>query len=276
MSRSALETIKARTGKIKAVSYDIRAIIEDSRSEIVGGALCGLELWRMCALPSLLSSCSTWMEVKPEAVEIAEQLQLNFLRFLFKEPKSCPRAALRSASRLLSIKYQIVTAELSLLFHIRNMEDTVLAKQIYDQQLLYGWPGLIKEGVKLCKELEIPDVTRVKASEKEFKRMVKEACRLNDEEELKLNMNYKEELQFLKEEDCKHKCYILEMSLPDVRILFRHKTRITANAENYKKLPKYRGEGVKCKSFLQFNEFFHTMRCEASSVSEKPRCLPGK
>ena len=53
LSRSALETIKARAGKIKAVSYEIRAIIEDYRSEIVGGALCGLELWKICALPLL-------------------------------------------------------------------------------------------------------------------------------------------------------------------------------------------------------------------------------
>ena len=36
LSRSALETIRARTGKIKAVSFEIRAIIEDYRSEVVG------------------------------------------------------------------------------------------------------------------------------------------------------------------------------------------------------------------------------------------------
>ena len=191
LSRFALETIKARAGKINAVSYEIRAIIEYYRAEMVGGALCGLELWRMCALPSLLSSCSTWMEVKPEAGEIAEQLQLNFLRLLFKVPKSCPRAALRSQSGLLSIKYQIVIAKLSLVFHIRNMEDETLAKQIYNQQLTYGWPGLIREGVKLCEEPGSPDVTKVKASDKEFKWMVKEACRLRDQEELKLNINSK-------------------------------------------------------------------------------------
>jgi hypothetical protein len=120
-------------------------------------------------------------------------------------PKSCPRAALRAQSGLLSIKYQIVIAKLSLLFHIRNMEDTALAKQIYNQQLLYNWPGLVKEGVKLCEELGIPDVTRVKASEKEFKGMIKEACRLKDEEELKFSMYSREKLRLLREEDCKQK-----------------------------------------------------------------------
>ena len=260
--------------KIKAVSYEIRAIIEDYRSEIVGGALCELELWKICALPSLLSSSSTWMEVKPEAVEIAEQLQLNFLRLLFKVPKSCPRSALRSESGLLSIKYQIVIAKLSLLFHIRNMEEETLAKQVYNHQLLYGWPGLVREGIKLCEELGIPDVTKVKASDKEFKWMIKKACMLKDQEELKLDMSSKEKLHLLKEEDCKQKPYISEMSLPDVRILFRHKTRMTKSAENYKKLPKYTGEGAKCKFCLQYDSHSHIMRCEAFLHLRSPEvCL---
>ena len=54
LGRSALETIKARAGKIKAVGYEIKAIMEDYRAEVVGGALCGIELWQMCALPLLL------------------------------------------------------------------------------------------------------------------------------------------------------------------------------------------------------------------------------
>ena len=52
------------------------------------------------------------------------------------------------------------------------MEGTALAKQIYNQQLKYGWAGL-KEGVKYCEDIGIPDVTKVKVSEKEFKVMVR-------------------------------------------------------------------------------------------------------
>ena len=40
-------------------------------------------------------------------LELAEQLQLDFLRLLFRVPKSCARAALRSESGVLGIKYQI-------------------------------------------------------------------------------------------------------------------------------------------------------------------------
>ena len=57
--------------------------------------------------------------------------------------------------------------------------------------------------MKYCEELGILDVTKVNMSEKEFKVMVKKACRLKDEEELKLNICSKEKLQLLREEDCR-------------------------------------------------------------------------
>ena len=228
----------------------------------------------MCALPSLLSSCYTWMEVTPQAIEIAEQLQLDFLRLLFKVPKSCPRAALRSESGVVSIQYQIVIAKLSLLYHIRHMDDTVLAKKIYNQQLMYGWPGLVKEGVKMCEEIGIPDVTKVKASEKDFKLMVKEACRLKDEKELKLAMQSKEKLELIKDSDCRQKEYITNMTLSEVRTLFGHKTRMTKNAGNYRNLHKYSGEGAKCKFCLQHDSHSHLMRCSAFAHLRSPEvCL---
>ena len=119
--------------------------MEDYRAEVVGGALCGIELWQMSALPSLLSSCSTWLDITPEAMEVAEQLQLDFLRLLFQVPKSCARAALRSEPGVLGIKYQIMKEKLLLLFHIRSLDETVLANRIYSQQLKFGWAGPVKE-----------------------------------------------------------------------------------------------------------------------------------
>ena len=260
LGRSALETIKARAGKIKAVGYEIKAIMEDYRAEVVGGALCGIELWQMCALPSLLSSCSTWVEITPHAIELAEQIQLDFLRILFKVPKSCARAALRSESGILGIQYQIMKEKLLLVFHIRNLEDTALAKQIYTQQLKFDWPGPVRECRKICTELGIPDVTQVKATKQQFKTMVQEACRLLDERHLKENILQKDKLDTLKNEDCTRKSYINTMTLAETRILFQHRTRMTKTAGNYKGWGKYKNEGAMCKFCLKFDSHSHLMR----------------
>jgi hypothetical protein len=45
---------------------------------------------------------------------------------------------------------------------------------------------------------------------------------------------------------------------------------MTTNAENYKKLAKYRGEGAKCKFCLQYDSHSHIMRCEAFSHLRSP------
>ena len=58
---------------------------------------------------------------------------------------------------------------MTLILHVRNMEDAALAKRKYNKQLAYGWPGLVKEGVKLCEQLGIPDFTKIKASEIEVR-----------------------------------------------------------------------------------------------------------
>ena len=150
-----------------------------------------------------------------------------------------------------------------LLFHIRHLDETALANRIYLQQLKYGWTGPVKEGKEICQELGIPDVTVVQATKQEFKVMVREACRLKDEKELKENILHKEKLQLLKEEDCKIKCFIEKMTLSEARILFQHRTNMTKNAGNYKGWGKYQGEGAKCKFCLKFDSSSHIMRCEA-------------
>ena len=55
--------------------------------------------------------------------------------------------------------------------------------------------------------------------------MVKEACRLKDEKELKESILSTEKLEMIKNEDCKRKFYIEKITLSDTRILIQHRTR---------------------------------------------------
>ena len=71
---------------------------------------------------------------------------------LSKVPKTCARSTLKSDSGLLGIKYYIMKEKLLLVFHIRNLEDTALAKPIYTQQLKFNWEGPVKECRQFCVE----------------------------------------------------------------------------------------------------------------------------
>ena len=61
LSRSALETVKSRAGKIKGAAMEVKAIIEDYEMKAIGGLAAAWELWERALLPSLLSGAGTWL-----------------------------------------------------------------------------------------------------------------------------------------------------------------------------------------------------------------------
>ena len=93
--------------------------------------------------------------------------------------------------------------------------------------------------------------------------MVKEACRLKDEKELKESILSKDKLEMIKNEDCRRKCYIEKITLFDTGILFQHRTRMTKNAGNYRGWGKYKKEGAMCKFCLKYDNNFYVIRREA-------------
>ena len=62
-------TIKKRIGLAKKAIFDIKLIIEDCRSQIVGGIKTGLLLWESCVLPYLLNNSSTWINMKKSDID---------------------------------------------------------------------------------------------------------------------------------------------------------------------------------------------------------------
>ena len=54
LADSVAKTVAARTGKIKAACLEITQIVNDWRSQAVGGMTTALVLWEACCIPSLL------------------------------------------------------------------------------------------------------------------------------------------------------------------------------------------------------------------------------
>ena len=57
---------------------------------------------------------------------------------------STPKAALRAETGILSMKHRIWYEKVNLISAIRKMKEG-LAKEVYDEQVTYGWPGLALE-----------------------------------------------------------------------------------------------------------------------------------
>ena len=126
----------------------------------------------------------------------------------------------------------------------------------------WDWPGLAKEGGELCRLLGLPDINSLDGgvTKGEWKRLVTEACRVNDEEELKIRMERYSKMEMVKVQDCKQKYYI-KGNLSDVRILFRYRMRMLACAGNFKNQHKYCGEGAFCGECGECDDQSHLLTC---------------
>ena len=70
LADSVAKTLTARTGKIKAACFEIAQIVNDWRSQAVGGMTTALVLWEACCLPSLLHGAGTWTEINTQTVKL--------------------------------------------------------------------------------------------------------------------------------------------------------------------------------------------------------------
>ena len=82
-------TLNKRLGIARKAVFDIKTVLEDSRSTVAGGIKTGILLWESCVIPFLLNNCSTWMEIRSRDVERLNKVQnlfLNCLLGVFKSP----------------------------------------------------------------------------------------------------------------------------------------------------------------------------------------------
>jgi hypothetical protein len=81
-----------------------------------------------------------------------------FWRVILRVPESCPKVALRCETKMLQIEWRVWQEKVFLLMRIRNHEEDVLCRQIFEEAKARGWPGPGQEVSDICQTLNIPDV----------------------------------------------------------------------------------------------------------------------
>ena len=152
-----IATIKDREPKVRAACYEAAAIVDDWRSQCVGGFCSAIDLFELAILPSLLYNSDTWVQMPKVAEEMLENIQLFFVRLVLRVPPGTPKIALRSETGLMSMKLRVWKAKCMLVHHLKGLEDDTLAKMIYEEQRRNNWPGLAAEVSEICADLGIED-----------------------------------------------------------------------------------------------------------------------
>ena len=261
LAASVSATIEDRVPKVKGAMYEAAAIVEDWRSQCIGGFRSAVDLWELAILPTLLYNSETWVHIPKSAVEMLDDLQCLFMRMILRVPQGTPKVALQSETGLLSMKMRIWKRKCMLIHHIKNMDNGTLAKQVYSEQREKGWPGLAHEVTVICEELGIEDVNHSKLGKYAMKKMLEKACQVKDDGELRSKMGNKTEK--LKEENCTMKEYMNLKSLAEVRNIFRVRTNMVEGFRGSFKA-MFRNTNLDCVGCgIEVDYQAHSMECPA-------------
>ena len=235
LTDSVAETVNAKEGKIKAACLEIANIVNDWRAEEVGGLESAIILWEACIIPSLLHSCSTWMQISKTTENKLNKLQRWFVRLILQVPQGTPSASLTWETGLMDMRLRIWREKLMLILHIRSLDENTLARKIYDEQRKEGWPGLAKETKEICEELGILDCNTTQLSKIEYKDLINAALKMKDEEYLRKESEGKRKCLKIMEENYGKKKYISNSKIAEVRNVFRARVGMTEFADNFAK-----------------------------------------
>ena len=150
LSKSVEATVSERSGKIKVSIYELRALIKDFRMQATCGIEAAIDLHGSSIVPSLLANCATWLNIEKKTEDKLNKIQDLFGRTLLKAPQSTPRLAIRGSLGLPGMRFRIFQEKVLLVLAIKEQEDNCLAKEVLQEQVRMGWPGLAQEVQKIC------------------------------------------------------------------------------------------------------------------------------
>ena len=216
-------TINKRIGLAKKSIYEIKHIVEDSRTKVIGGIKTGLLLWNSCILPFLLNNAGTWINMKKSDTDRLTKLQNLFLNNLL-DTYNCPVPLMYFDLALLQIHLQILKQKLLLFHHISCLPENSVARNILTISQQFHFPGLHNEVNMFLVEHEITDVGRF--SKAEWKTHISKILESENRKNLlHKSRNYKKlDYISLSLEDYELKDYFCSLDLERARMRFKERS----------------------------------------------------
>ena len=238
MTASVAKTVATKEGKIKGACLEIAIIVNDWRAKAVGGMETALMLWEACCIPSMLHGAGTWVEINTATENKLNALQHWFVRLALRLGQGSPVAGLLWDTSLLDMSLRIWREKIMMVIHLRSLDKTTLARRIYEEQKVNGWPGLAKETKDICIKLRIEDCNITQLGKIKYKEYVTEACHILNEERLRSKASDIKCARITNEQYGK-KSYILHKNIGDTRDTFRARFGLTEFAGNYSHARKF-------------------------------------
>ena len=263
LSESVHSTVLKRKGQVVSSIIEIRAVVDDCRTNIVGGVLTGLDIWELAILPYLLNNSETWTETSKMTFEVLDNLQNMFYRNLLATPRSCPIPSLLWETGGILMELRVAQKKLMFYHHLIHLPESSLAHKIAEIQKTLSYPGLMCECEEMIEEYNLPDAKHL--SKTQWKKIVtKKILELNKNCLLEtVKTKYKKlDYNVLSDENFEIKDYLKTLNLPDARIKFAIRSKMTKTVQmNFKGNPKFAENHWKCQHCFTPDTQEHILRC---------------
>ena len=137
-----------------------------------------------------------------------------------------------------------------------------------------NWPGIAQKAIKICEELNIQGIFDEHINKKQFKIIVRRACKKHNDDDLKAQISSYKKMSALKDEVQKGNSYFFNQTLQSARMLFRFRVELFESKLNFKNKPEYRSEKYMCDSCEStVDHHTHVLFCPAYSVLREGKSL---
>ena len=231
----------------RGAALEIAAIVDDWRAALVGGFKTGLFLWESCCLPSLLYNAGSWVDMSTEAEKKGEALQTWYLRLLLRQGPGVPAGSMLWETGTLSVALRVMREKLCLALHIARLGEDTLARRIWEEQKLYGWPGLARETEEISELLGVdrPEVTNM--TNKCYRAEVTAACHRENEARLRKLMEGKQKCSRILLDEYGQKDYFCNTTPSQVRKFFATRVSMLPIAGNFSHDRRFMRTGWLCR-----------------------------
>ena len=187
LAKSVETTVSKRYGVALNSILELKSVIEDFRMHKLGGISSGIDIFNMAILPALIYNCETWLEAPKKTIERLDHLQNILMRCLLAVPNSAPIPALNWDVGLVSMEHKINEKKLLFFHYISTLDESTLAKEIYQIQKQLKFPGFVPEVKELIECYGLPNILENPSTfkKKQWTALVKKAIKNKFEDELK-------------------------------------------------------------------------------------------
>ena len=112
-----------------------------------------------------------------------------------RQGQGVPAGSMLWETGTLSVALRVDREKLCLALHIARLGEDTLARRIWEEQRLYGWPGLARETEEICQLLWVERPEETQMTSKGYRAEVTAACHRENELRLRKLMEGKQKCE---------------------------------------------------------------------------------